>query len=638
MIVKNAEPEGYVVQAVYEFGEYRLDPGRRLLTRRDGTPVPATSRVFDTLLHLVTNAGRLVDKRELMRAVWGETIVEENNLTQAISSLRQLLGERPNEHRFIVTVPARGYRFIAEVTEAASEEVNGKELPAKEPARPSERGKAMRHSGRRWPAAAGVALLAIIAAIALYTCRQGGFDSGPDIESVAILPFRPLVAGTRDAALELGMADTLITRLSKSPGIVVRPLSSVRKYADLDQDPVAAGRELGVEAVLDGSIHREGEALRVTARLVRVRDGAALWADQIDQSWTDVFNVQDLIAKQVVDALALRLTREERAQLDHRETESGDAYRFYVLGRYHFLKLVPHEIDKGIKYFRQAIAVDPGYAAAYAGLAEAYRALAITSDRRPAEVLPVGKAAALKAIELDPNHEPAFASLCFIQIWWDWDWQGAEHSCRQSLALDPNSADGHRAYAILLSDLGRHEQALAMARRAVELDPLSLITRAIEGHVLLYAGKGGEALDRLRAALELEPRFWIARLFAGKAYLDRGEFGKALEEFEKARDFSSGNSETLSMIGYTLARRNDPEGAKRILAELRAREPGSYLPPFNVAMIYNGLGDRERAFEWLEKAYAERDVRLTFLKVEQKWDPIRSDERFVALARRVGLE
>lgn len=619
MFVKNAEPESRMTQATYEFGSFRLDAARRLLTRRDGAAVAVTSRVLETLLYLVVNAGRLVDKRELMRAVWGDTVVEENNLTQAISSLRQLLGERPDEHRYVVTVPGRGYRFIAEVTV-----MSGGESPVE--------------ASRKWPAVAGIAVLAIALAGGWFYWRDGGIGAGPGIETVAILPFKPLVAESADPALELGMADTLIARLSRNSSIVVRPLSSVRKYAGLDQDPVVAGRELGADAVLDGSVYRDGDALRVTARLVRVSDGAAVWADQIDQSWTDVFRVQDRIADRVASAFARQLTSEQRAGLARRETDSGEAYRLYLLGRYHFFKLVPAEIDKGINYFQQAVAADPGYAMAYAGLAEAYRALAITSDRRPADVLPIGKAAAVKAIELDAGVASAFASLCFLQVWWDWDWRGAEQSCRQSLALEPNQADGHRAYAVLLSDLGRHDEAIAEARRAVELEPLSLITRAIEGHVLLYAGKTDEALERLRATLDLEPRFWITRLFIGKVHLARGEFPEALAEFEQAREFSGGNSETLSLAGYARARMGDRDGARRVLGELQAREPARYLPPFNVAMIHHGLGDRDETFAWLEKAYAERDVRLTFLKVERKWDPIRSDERFVALARRVGLE
>lgn len=607
--------------SVYEFGEYQLDARRRVLLRQDGTVVPLTARVFDTLRVLVENAGRLVDKRELMRSVWGETIVEENNLTQAVSSLRQALGEKPDDHQFVVTIPGRGYQFIAEVRTVA--------VPT-----PAEHTEARRPSGRRLTIT--LVLLLTLAAASYFLVLLPQQRDGPEIRTLAILPFMPLVAETRDPALEFGMADTLITRLSQGTGLVVRPLSSVRRYAGLDQDSVAAGRALEVDAVLDGSIHRAGESLRISVRLVRVQDGVVLWADQIDESWTDIFDVQDRLAERVAGAMTRELTPAARARLTRRETAIGEAYRYYLLGRFHYLKLVPPEIDKGIAYLRQAVELDPDYAAAWAALAEAHRALAITSDRRPADVLPLGKAAALKAIELDGNLDSAAASLCFIQVWWDRDWRGAERSCRRSLAINPDSPDGHRAYAVLLSDLARHDEAIASARRAVELEPLSLITRAIEGHVLHYAGRNDEALVRLRSTLELENGFWIAHLLIGKVYLEQGKLEEALAAFEKARELSGANSETVSLIGFTHARRQDRKSALQALSELSSR--AHYVPPFNIAMIYNGLGNREITFEWLEKAYADRDVRLTFLKVERKWDSLRSDERFRSLARRLELE
>lgn len=611
-------------ESVYAFGDFRLDAGRRLLSHRSQGGVPITSRAFDTLLHLVRNPARLVAKRELMDAVWGNAVVEENNLTQTISTLRQLLGERPDEHRYIVTVPGRGYRFIATVesgTQAAAAPVTVAAAPAR--------------SHRRTFIAVAIAGLAAV--IGMAVLLNGRFESKPQIHSIAVLPFKPLVRESGDPALELGMADTLIARLGISGGLVVRPLSSVRKYAALEQDALLAGRELGVDAVLEGSIQRSGDVLRVTTRLLRVSDGSSIWSDKVDQPWTTLFDMQDRLAEQVAAALALRLSNEERRQLTYRHTQNPDAYRSYLLGRYHFLKLIPPEIDKGIEYFNRAIEQDPHYALAHEGLAEAYRAMTITGDQRPSEVMPRGKAAALRAIELDERLDSAWASLCFIQVWWDWDWSAAERSCQHAIEINPNGADGHRAYAVLLSDLGRHEQATAEARRASELDPLALITNAIEGHVLLYAGRNVEATSKLRATLDLDGNFWIAHLFLGKVHLARNELRDALAEFEKARALSAANSETVSMVGYTLARMGDRKGAEAALAELLTRGTEHYVPPFNVAMLYNGLGDADNTFAWLEKAYADRDVRLTFLKIEKKWDPLRSDERFVSLTKRMKL-
>ncbi len=607
-------------ETLYAFDDFRLDAGRRLLSHRTQGPVAITSRAFDTLLHLVRNPGQLVAKRDLMEAVWGDTVVEENNLTQTISTLRQLLGERPDEHRFIVTVPGRGYRFIASVRiESAA--------PATQP------------SPRRWmlPALIAAGLAAVLAVAWLLSGRLATKSAVAAIKTVAVLPFKPLVQESGDPALELGMADTLIARLGSGGGLVVRPLSSVRKYTALETDALAAGRELGVDAVLEGSIQRSGDVLRVTTRLLRVSDGSSIWSDKLDQPWSNLFDMQDKLAEQVAAALALQLTNEERARLTHRHTQNADAYRSYLLGRYHFLKLVPPEIDKSIEYFNRAIEQDPQYALPHEGLAEAYRAMTITSDRRPSEVMPRGKAAALKAIELDARLDSAWGSLCFIQTWWDWDWPAAQRSCQRAIAINPNGADGHRAYAVLLSDLGRHEQAIVEARRASELDPLALITNAIEGHVLLYAGHNAEAAAKLRSTLELDANFWITHLFLGKVQLASGDLPAALGEFRQARTLSAGNSETVSMIGYALARSGDRKGAQAALTELLERAKVQYVPPFNVAMLYNGLGDADATFAGLEQAYADRDVRLTFLKIEKKWDPLRSDQRFVSLMKRMAF-
>lgn len=368
-------------EMLYAFGDFRLDAGRRLLSHRRQGPVPIASRAFDTLLFLVRNPGRVVAKRELMDAVWGDAVVEENNLTQTISTLRQLLGERPDAHRFIVTVSGRGYRFIANLTRGVetADPIDGP-APSVTP------------SGLRRRTLVALAVAGLVAVVGIVLLVSGRLATKPQIESIAVLPFKPLVQESADPALELGMADTLIARLGSSGGFVVRPLSSVRKYTALDQDALAAGRELGVDAVLEGSIQRSSEVLRVTTRLLRVSDGSSIWTDKVDQPWTDLFEVQDRLAEQVAAALALRLSSEQRQQLIHRPTQNAEAYRSYLLGRYHFQKLVPQEIAKSIEYFNRAIEQDPRYALPHEGLAEAYRALTITGDQRPSDVMPGGKA------------------------------------------------------------------------------------------------------------------------------------------------------------------------------------------------------------------------------------------------------
>ncbi|MDQ3256650.1 MAG: tetratricopeptide repeat protein, partial [Acidobacteriota bacterium] len=472
----------------------------------------------------------------------------------------------------------------------------------------------------------------------LYLWRaQTKTPSVPSIKTIAVLPFKPLMTENRDEALEMGMADTLIARLSTSREMIVRPLGSVRKYGSLEQDPQAAGRELGVESVLDGHIQRVGDQIRVTARLVNVQDGASLWTGTFDEKFTDVFAVQDLISERVTGALALHLSNDEKQRLTKRYTENTEAYQLYLKGRYHWGKLTPPEIKKSIEYFQQAIEIDPAYALAYGGLAEAYRSLPITSDVPPTDAFPKAKAAAAKALEIDESLADVHASLGFIKFWFDWDWAGAEQECQRAIALNPNSGVAHRAYAHLLSNLGRHEGAIAEGKRPRELDPLSLITNTLEGMFLYYANRNDEALTRLQKTLELDPNFWVAHLTLGKVYLRKGMYAEAIAEFTKAREFSRGNTETISMVGYAQALSGNQAQAQAVLDELKSLSTQRYVPPHNIAMVYNGLGERDEAFAWLEKAYEERDVRLTFLKVDPKWDSFRPDPRFADLLRRIGL-
>jgi DNA-binding winged helix-turn-helix (wHTH) protein/tetratricopeptide (TPR) repeat protein len=573
---------------IYEFGDFRIEAAKHMLVRK-GEPVALTPKVFETLLYLVRRQGDLVEKDELIRAVWPDTVVEENNLNQNISTLRRVLGETRGENRFIVTVPGRGYRFVASV--------------------------------RTQSVSAGAAS-----------------TSTASNRTLAVLPFKPLTADLRDEALEMGMADTLIARLSSSRGTAVRPLSSVRKYGSLEQDALAAGRELAVESVLDGSIQRNGSHIRVTARLIQVSDGASLWAGKFDEEFTDVFAVQDTISEKVASALALGLSQEERRKLTQRYTDSVEAYHCYLKGRYHIGKATRQAITKGIEFFQQAIDADPTYALAYAGVAESYRRLPITSDVDPKEAFPKAKAAAIKALEIDRNISDAHMALGFCKLWFDWDWAGAEQELQRAIRLNPNNGDAHMGYAVMLNAVGRHAEAIAEGQRAIDADPLSLIVNANQAQFLHWARRDDEARIQVQKTLELDPNFWVANLALGRVHIQAGEYEKAVAVLTRARDSSGGNSETISLIGYAWARAGDRPQALAVIDDLKSRFAGRYLPPQSIAVIYHGLGDKDGAFKWLEKAYDERDVRLTFLKVDPKWDASRSEPRFGALMRSMGLE
>ncbi len=455
---------------------------------------------------------------------------------------------------------------------------------------------------------------------------------------IAVLPFKPLVPENRDQVLEMGMADTLITKLSNSREIIVRSLTSTRKYGGLDQDPVAAGRELGVDSILEGNVEKSGDHIRVTARLIKVDDGASLWAGTFDEKFTDVFAVQDAISQKVADALALRLTGDEKQRLTRRYTDNIEAYQLYLTGQYHLNKLIPAEVRSAIDFFQQAVDLDPNYALAYFGLAQANRSLAITSDVASKDCLPQAKAAVKRALEIDDSLAEAHASLSFILIWFDWDWAGAEREAKRALALNPNSAFAHFANAHRLSDLGHHDEAIVEIARARELDPVFLLIRALEGMLLLHAGRDDEAVAKLQKALELDPDFWITHLTLGKVYIQQRKYAEAIAELSKARDLSHGNSEAIASIGYVAALMGDKAKAQGVLAELNALSKQHYIPPYNLALVYHGLGEEDTALALLEKGCDERDVRLPILKVDPRWNSLHSNPRFIAILKRIGLQ
>ena len=461
--------------------------------------------------------------------------------------------------------------------------------------------------------------------------------SSPE-KRIAVLPFKPLVPENRDQVLELGMADSLIAKLSNIREIVVRSLNSVRKYSGLDQDPVAAGRELEVSSVLEGNVHKSSDRIRVSARLINVADGYSLWANTFDEKFTDVFAVQDAISQKVADALALRLSGEENKRLTRRYTENVEAYQLYLTGRYHWNKLTPPEITKSIEFFKKAIELDPTYALAYFGLADAYRSLAPTSEVPSKDTLPQAQAAATKALELDETLAEPHATLAFIHTWYDWDWSGAEREAKRAIELNPNWSFGHIAYAQMLSVTGRSEEAIAEGARAVELDPLSLIINALNGYHLHLARRDDEAIARLKKTVELDSNFWIAHQFLGMAYIEKKMYPEAISEFSQAVKLSGGNSEPLALNGYVSVLSGDAAKGRAVLKELKSLESQRYLPPSNLALLSYALGEKDEAFRLLEKAYQDRDIRLCRLKVDSKWDSMRSEPRFVEILKRIGLQ
>jgi len=452
-----------------------------------------------------------------------------------------------------------------------------------------------------------------------------------------VLPFKPLVAETRDEALELGMADTLINNLSSIKQVTVRPLSAVRQYKSLEQDAAAAGREQNVDAVLDGSIQKAGDKIRLTVRLVRVADGGEIWSERFDEKLTDIFAVQDSVSRKVSDLLAVTLTGEEKTRLTKRHTGDVEAYRIYLMGRYHLSRLTDDGFRKGRDFFQQAIDKDPNYALAYAGLADAYNRLGGWNVLPPGESFPSARAAALKALELDEQLAEAHTMLGSVKFFYDWDWSSAERELRRANEINPNYADGHQMYSYFLSVMGRLDEAMTEMRRAQELDPLSIEKLGGLGEILFYQRRFDQAIEQCRKTLEMDPNSGFAHWAIGNVYVKKGQFAEAIAEYQKAIPLSGDSPDEPASLAYALALSGKRREALQVIDELKERSQRSYISPTQVAIIYSGLGDKDQAFAWLNKAYEGRDFILVYLKVDPSFDSLRSDPRFADLQRRVGL-
>jgi DNA-binding winged helix-turn-helix (wHTH) protein/TolB-like protein/tetratricopeptide (TPR) repeat protein len=606
---------------ICQFYGYRLDLVRRQLLDPAGTPVALMPKAMETLVQLVLNAGQTVSKDELLRTVWPNAVVEENNLTQNISALRRAFGEKLGEHRFIVTIPGQGYRFVAPVSKV--ERAAEPDAPEVE-VRPA----------RRRLLAIGVAVLASIAAgaIAWRLTSTGAGAPAAEPQTIAILPFKPIVEDSRNETMELGMADSLIMELSASERLIVRPFSATRRFAGLDQDPIAAGRQLEVEAVLDGTIQIVDDRVRASARLLRVADGRQLWAGKFDEQFSHIFEVQDAIAQRVAGALKIPLNQ----QPQHR-TANVEAYELYMRGRLHALRLAMPEVRRGIEYFERSIAVDPSYALPYAGMSDALRAMILSNDAAPAEMAPRANAAAARAIELAPELAEANYARGLAAMWLDWDWQAAEKYLSRAVDLAPNNGEAQIYLAHLYSNLGRKPEALLHARRARELNPVSPIVGALEGLFLAHQGEPQEAIRRLEEVVSLEPQFWLGHHLLANALIDAERYEAALLESAEAKRLSPMQTMTDAFMAIALARLGRTGEARAVLDALSRAARSTYVPPTHLALIEAALGDHDQALAHLEEAVAVRDARLPLLKADPKWDDLRSHPRFAAVMRRMGF-
>ena len=455
--------------------------------------------------------------------------------------------------------------------------------------------------------------------------------------SLAVLPF---VNASRDPNAEYlsnGLTESVINNLSQLSGLKVMSRNSASRFQSDQSDTRYIASQLGVETLVTGDVQQLGEKLIINVRLIDAADDSQLWGSQYVRPLTDVLVAQNEIAQAVAQNLQLKLTPTETQLLKKRYTENVEAWELYQRGRLSVFKLTAPEVQKGIEYFNKAIETDPSYALAYVGLAEAYRSQGLAGEMDPEECFPMSKAAAQKSVELDSGLAEAHGALAVTTFWYDWDWQGVEGLNKRALELNPNSAVTHLFYAHFLSNMGRHSEAMTEVRRARELDPLSPFANALEGQFLLHAGKPDEGLDRLQKTFELDPNFYFPHMFAASIYIEKGMFEQAISEARLASKLAPNQTMSDVYLAYALAKFGRREESLAILEKLNERAKTRFVPPSHFAMLYNGLGETDKAFEWLEKGFKVRDAKMTFLKVEPKWNNLRAEPRFIDLLRRMNF-
>ena len=648
----------------YEFGAFRLDATQRLLLR-EGTVVPLTLKAFDLLLTLVESDGQVLTKDGLMRKVWPDSFVEEANLSHHIHKLREALGEREQGDKYIETLARRGYRFVAKVSEVRDEGVElvlqehshtrvvveeseaddhaiegelfiKSEGPAAIPEHATQRKKQL--SLRVWAIAALGLLVFMTAGYFLWTRHATPtIASTSQIHSLAVLPFRPLSAESHDESLELGMADALITKLSNVKQVVVRPTSSVLKYAAAGQDLLAAGREQSVDAIVEGQMQKAGDRIRFTVHLIRVSDGVPMWAGTFDDRFTNVFAVQDEISQEVAQALVSKLTGIEQQQIGKHYTENIEAYQLYSQGRVYWFKFSPEGAEKSISYYNQAIALDPNYALAYAGLSFSYSIQGAIGSVRPEEAYLKSKSAAETAVKLDESLAEGHVALGGKSLFFERDWSNARKEFERGIELNPNQPDAHELLGYYWEVVQQYDKAAAEQKNAQRVAPLMTLVNMDVAALAYYQHHYDEAIDLYGKAHMLDPNFVPVPFLIGQVYERKGAYDRAIEECRKALNDSPDDPAILPTLGYAYARAGRKDEAQTILNKFLKTRKEHYVSPFMIALLYTSLDKKDEAIDWLNKAYEERDPQVIWVHLDPQLDSLHSDPRFAELLRRMAI-
>jgi TolB-like protein/Flp pilus assembly protein TadD len=588
--------ESTALQNAFRIGEaHHVEPSLNSVAGPTGA-IRLEPKVMQVLVCLAENAGEVVSKERLMRSVWPDAFVGDDVLTRCISELRRVFGDDAKEPRFIQTIPKSGYRLIARVSRGAGQEI----------------------------AAPGQS-------VHLETVAAG--DDHVPAPLIAVLPFEHLGGPEREY-----LTDGLTEEISASLGqidpehVSVKGRTSTRRYKGTPKSLAEIGQELGVEYLLEGSVRAESGRLRVTSKLIRARDQVQIWAESYESEPGSMLELQRELSVAIARQVRLRLSPERLTALAHRHTRNAEAYELYLRGRHLWNQLTPETNRRAVECYQKATQLDPEFALAWAGLADIYSASPINSDVHPRDVLEQARDAAARAVASASDLAETQTALGTVHYWFDFDWPAAETAYRKAISVDPSYSQAHRLLGLALAAMGRGEEARKAMLHARELDPYYPMQPALSAYERLRARDYSSALELAHRATVVGPSFWIGYFQLAEVYERLGKSELALEALEKAEALS-GNSKMLSLRGYILAKSGRTNQVEEVLRTLKSIARERYVPPYAMALVYAGLGQRDSAFEWLDRAYAERDVHLVFL-ADPKWDPLREDPRFRGLVER----
>ena len=637
----------------YRFGVFEFDPAYGEL-RKKGIKLKLQGQPLDILAMLLERPGDVVTREDLQKRLWdSDTFVDfDHSLNAAIKRLRDALNDSAETPRYIETLARRGYRFIMPVDSPAtpthSEEASGdRGQPANELPEHSQRMGVHSIDGvppktqplSRSRAAVGIALVALVASLAAGGWFYRFAPRGETIDSLVVLPFVNASGDPNAEYLSDGITESLINSFSQLPHLRVKSRDSAFRYKGKQTDARTVGQALGVRAVLKGRVTQRGDDLDISAELVDARDDSQIWGEQYSRKTADIFELQSEIAKEITTALRIRISGEDEKRIAKSSTMDPEAYQDYLKGRYSWNKINQEGLNKAIEFFQRAIAKDSNYALAYSGLADSYSLMNGEYILPPMEVLPKAKEAALKAVELDDTSAEAHASLGIVKHAYDWDWPGAEREYQRSIELNPAYEPAHRRYGLLLGEMGRNEEAIAKFKRALELDPLSVLGYMQLGMEFYFARQYDRTIEQERKALELAPNYIAAHDYLGAAYLQKSMYKESIAEYEKMLVLFPGYPRALADLGNAYAVAGRTTDARKVLDQLNELSKHRFVRGVELARIYVGLGDKDKAFECLKRSYDDRSITaFVGFKVDPRFDPLRSDPRFADLLRRMNLQ